>query len=344
MVFKARLVEALEHHVLLERKVEHEAVLVAILGNVAHMLAAVADGGVGNILAAERDRAGGRLVKTCQAVDKLGLAVAVDTGDADDLACAHIEGNVVHGVALLHVGVDAEVVDLQDLARGLGLVLGDLKLHGAADHHVGKLLLGGLACVDGADVLTLAQNAHAVGDLHDLVELMGDEENGLAFAGKLLHRGHQFLDLLRSQNCGRLVEDEDLIVAVEHLQNLNALLHANGDILDLGVKVDIQTVAFGDLLDLLARLFLLQKAALCRLRAEDDVVEHGENVHQLEVLVHHADAKGGGVVRVLDGHDLAILFDDALFRLIKAEQNRHQGRFSRAVFTEERMDLTLFEL
>ena len=58
----------------------------------------------------------------------------------------------------------------------------------------------------------------------------------------------------------------------------------------------------------------------------------------------YADAKGGGVVRVLDGHDLAILFDDALFRLIKAEQNRHQGRFSRAVFTEERMDLTLFEL
>ena len=85
------------------------------------------------------------LVKACQAVDELGLAVAVDTGDTDDLARAHGEGNVVHGVALLHMGVDAEVVDLQDLARGLGLVLCDLELHGAADHHVGKLLLGGIA-------------------------------------------------------------------------------------------------------------------------------------------------------------------------------------------------------
>ena len=323
MVFKARLVEALEHHVLLECEVEHEAVLVAVFGNVAHVLAAVADRGMRDILAAEGDRAGGRLVKACQAVDKLRLTIAVDTGDADDLARADGEGNVVHGVALLHVGVDAEVVDLQNLARRLGLVLRDLELHGAADHHVGKLLLGGLACVDGADVLALAQNAHAVGDLHDLVELMGDEENGLAFAGKLLHRGHQFLDLLRSQNCGRLIEDEDLVVAVEHLQNLNALLHADGDILDLRVKVDIQTVAFGDLLDLFARLLLLQKAALRRLRAEDDVVEHRENVHQLEMLVHHADAERGGVVRVLDGHDLAVLFDDALLRLIKAEENRH---------------------
>ena len=62
------------------------------------------------------------------------------------------------------------------------------------------------------------------------------------------------------------------------------------------------------------------------------------------MLVHHADAERGGVVRVLDGHDLAILFDDALLRLIKAEKNRHQRRFSRAVFTEQGVDLALFEL
>ena len=141
------------------------------------------------------------------------------------------------------MGVDAEVVDLQDLARRLGLVLRDLKLHGAADHHVGKLLLRGLARVDRADVLTLAQDAHAVGNLHDLIELVGDEEDGFAFAGKLLHRGHQLLDLLRGEHRGRFVEDEDLVVAVEHLQDLDALLHTDRDILDLGVKVDVQAVA-----------------------------------------------------------------------------------------------------
>ena len=62
------------------------------------------------------------------------------------------------------------------------------------------------------------------------------------------------------------------------------------------------------------------------------------------MLVHHADAERGGIVRVLDGHDLAVLFDDALLRLIKAEKNRHQRRFSRAVFTEQGVDLALFEL
>ena len=173
---------------------------------------------------------------------------------------------------------------------------------------------------------------------------MGDEKDGLAFTGKLLHRGHELFDLLRGEHRGRLVEDENFVVAIQHLQNFDTLLHTNRDILDLGVKVDIQAVALGDLLDLFARLFFLQKAALRCLRAEDDVVEHGEHVHQLEVLVHHADAERGGVVRVLDGHDLAIFLDDALLRLVKAEQNRHQGRFARAVFTEQGMDLTLFEL
>ena len=152
---------------------------------------------------------------------------------------------------------------------------------------------------------------------------MGDEQDGLAFAGKLLHRGHELFDLLRGKHRGRFVEDEDLVVAIQHLQNFDALLHADCDILDLRVKVDVQAVALRDLLDLFARLFLLQKAALRRLRAEDDVIEHRENVHQLEMLVHHADAERGGIVRVLDGHDLAVLFDDTLLRLIKAEENRH---------------------
>ena len=59
---------------------------------------------------------------------------------------------------------------------------------------------------------------------------------------KLLHRGHELVDLLRGEHGGRLVEDEDLIVAVEHLEDLDALLHADGDVLDLGVEVDLQAV------------------------------------------------------------------------------------------------------
>ena len=39
----------------------------------------------------------------------------------------------------------------------------------------------------------------------------------------------------------------------------------------------------------------------CRLVSEDHVLGHRHDGHELEVLVHHADAAGDGVARVLDG-------------------------------------------
>ena len=65
---------------------------------------------------------------------------------------------------------------------------------------------------------------------------------------------------------------------------------------------------------------------------------------ELEVLVHHADAQTVGVVGVVDLDDLAVLLDDALLRLVKAEEHAHQGRFACAVFAEQRVDLALSEL
>ena len=73
---------------------------------------------------------------------------------------------------------------------------------------------------------------------------------------------HQLIDLLRREHGGGLVEDQDLVVAVEHLQDLHALLHADGDVFDLGVQVDLQAVLLRQGLHLFAGLLLLQEAQL----------------------------------------------------------------------------------
>ena len=318
--------------------------LVPVLGDVAHVPAAAADGGVRDRLAAERDRAARDLVQAGQAVDELRLAVAVDAGDADDLARADIERHMIDGVALVQVRQDAQILHMQNLLAGVSRRLVDDELHGAADHHVRQLLLVRVAGVDRADALTLAQDGHAVSHGHDLIELVRDEEDGLALARKLLHRGHELVDLLRGEHGGRLVEDENLIVAVEHLEDLDALLHADGDVLDLGIEVDLQAVFFRELLDLFARFLALDETELRRLRAEDDVVEHGEHVDELEVLVHHADAERGGIIGVVDLDGLAVFADLARLRLVQAEEHAHERGFAGAVFTEQGVDLALFEL
>ena len=98
------------------------------------------------------------------------------------------------------------------------------------------------------------------------------------------------------------------------------------------------------LLHLFAGGLLLEEAELRVLRAEDDVIEHGEHVDQLEVLVHHADVKRRGVVGVVDLDLLAVLFDDTLFRLIQAEENAHQRGLARAVLSQQSVDFALFQL
>ncbi len=214
----------------------------------------------------------------------------------------------------------------------------------AAHHHGGQLRRGGVFRIDGADVLALAEHGAAVRHRHDLRQLVRDKEDGLPLRRQILHDLHQLVDLLRRQHGGGLVEDQDLIVPVQHFQDLGALLHTHGDVLDQSVRVHMETVLLAEGQHLFPGLLFLEKAMLRRLHAHDDVVQHRKAVHQLEVLVHHADPQVIGVIGVLDRDLLAVLLDRALLRLIQAEQHAHQRGLARAVFAQQGMDLTLFQL
>ena len=319
--------------------------LVPILGDMTHAeQGALADGHMRDVLAAKQDLPVLDRLKPRQAVDQLRLTVAVDAGDADDLTRTHLKRYVVHGVVLVLPGGDRQVLHVeQHVARRARLFL-HVEIDAAPDHHGRKLLGGGIFRLDRADALALAQNGAAVGHGHDLLQLVRDEQDRLALGREPAHDLHQLADLLRGEHGGRLVEDEDLIVAVEHLEDLGALLHTDGDVLDARIRIDLQAVFFRQREHLFARLALLQEAMLRRLDAHDDIVQHREALDQLEVLVHHADAEAVGVVRVFDGDDLAVLADLALLGLIQAEQDGHERGLAGAVFAEQRMDLPLAQL
>ena len=72
---------------------------------------------------------------------------------------------------------------------------------------------------------------------------MRNQNHALALAGKVAHDFHQLQNFLRGEGAGRLVENQNVRAAVEHLQDLHALLHADGNILDLRVRIDVQAVA-----------------------------------------------------------------------------------------------------
>ena len=237
------------------------------------------------------------------------------------------------------------MLHVQHHVAGLGRLLMDGEFHVPAHHHPGQLRLGGVGDVDGAHVFALAEDGTAVRHRHDLVELVGDKENGLALGGQILHDLQQLVDFLGRQHGGRLVENQDVVVPVEHFQDFRPLLHAHGNILDQRVGVHLQPVFFRQGQHLLPGLLLLQKSRFSRrLHAQNDVVQHGEAFHQLEVLVHHADAQGIGVVGIVNLHPDAVLADEALLRLIHPEEDAHQRGFPGAVFAQQSVNFAVPEL
>ena len=236
-----------------------------------------------------------------------------------------------------------QVLDVEHDLAGLLLGLVDLEGDVAADHHAGQVVLGHGVDVDGADVFAHADDGAEVGGLLDLLELVGDDDDALAVLDEVVHDGDELRDLLRREGRGGLVQDQDVRAAVERLEDLDALLHADGDVLDLGVRVDGQAVALGDLDHVFARGRHVELYALGRLGAEDDVLRDGEGLDQHEVLVYHADAGRDGVAGVVHLDLFAVDQDIAGGGLEQTVELVHQRRFARAVFAEDRVDFAFVD-
>ena len=104
-----------------------------------------------------------------------------------------------------------------------------------------------------------AENGHAVGDLHDLVQLVADEDDGITVLLQVDQLPEQLGGFLGGQYGGGLVQDQDLGAAHQRLQDLYLLLHTHGDVHHLGGGVHVQVKALGIFLREFHGFFLINK-------------------------------------------------------------------------------------
>ena len=214
----------------------------------------------------------------------------------------------------------------------------------ASDHESRERLQRRRRGIDGRDRPTAAQHCHAVGDRLHLVELVRDEDDGLPLLGHRAERLEERLGLLRREHCGRLVHDQDARVAVERLQDLDALLLADRELPDPRLRIDREPVALAQLLDALlggARMTQDDAATLAAVVAEDDVLRDRERLDQPEVLVHHADPRVERVARRVEADPLAPELDLTLVLPVEPGQDVRERRLPRAVLAEERVHLAV---
>ena len=292
-------------------------------------------GGAGHVLPRKPDLAARWATQARQRLDQLGLPVAVDACEADDLAAASFERDSSHHL-------EATIVRCVQIAHGEHRVgrrrgrLVDSEEHLPANHHSRERLLRRAGSRDRLDHLAPPQDGDAIGDLEHLVQLVADEDDRQqSLPRQPPQKLEELVRLLRCEHAGRLVEDQDVRVPVERLDDLDALLLADGDVLYARIRVDCELEGFRELAHAPPRRAVIEKhACLRRLGRKHDVLGDGHDRDQHEVLVHHPDPSRDCVPRRVDPDGLALEEDPAVVRVVEAVEDVHQGRLPGAVLAQ----------
>ncbi len=230
------------------------------------------------------------------------------------------------------------MLDDQPLDRVDRLGAVDVQLDLLAHHHFGQLGLVGVPGGNVAHIRTLAQDGNAVTDGQHLVQLVGDDDNRLAVGLHVADDAEQLLGLLRGQNRRGFVQNQDIRTTVEHLDDLQRLLLADAHLVDLLVKVEVELIFFADGTGLVVDFFQVEFFAAAH--GQGDIFGGGEHIHELKVLVDHADAQIQRVTRGADGHGLVSDIDFALIGEVDTGDHVHQRGLAAAVFTQQGQNFT----
>jgi len=290
-------------------------------------------------LAADPDRARGRLALPQQGLDQFALSVARDPGDAEDLAGAHRQRRLAHHAPTGVVG-HGQPLDGEHRRRGLRdrTALGQLAAARGADHRVGQPYRVERRDRPGGDPAAAPQHGHVVGEGRHLAELVGDHHDGQTPGMReRTDRPEHLVGLVGCEHRGRLVEDQQPVVRVELLEDLGLLLLAGGEVRDRHLQRQRERRAvhegphLGDLggpVDDRA-----QPAA-----REREVLGDRHRRHQREVLIDHADAERTGGLRRADVALAAVEQHRPRIGALEAHQALDQRRLARAVLAQQRVD------
>ena len=145
-----------------------------------------------------RMRAGGGLAQPGQALGQLALPVAGDARQADNFAAADLQIDAAQrfSAAVAH--------GLQALGSADALRRHCMRLGASGFTSRPTIILTSSSRVHlrrsaRADHPAIAQHGHPVADRHDFVQLMGDEDQRVAFPHHALEGGKQVVDFLRGQ-------------------------------------------------------------------------------------------------------------------------------------------------
>ena len=189
-------------------------------------------------------------------------------------------------------------------------------------------------------VRAVAEDGHAVGEQHHLVDAVRDVDDRDAGPGELLDDLEQPLASRPAKRGGRLVHDEDARRQRQRLGDLDQLLLADPQARRCAPRGRGRCRAGQQLARRRDRsLRSTIRPARQRLAAEKDVRRDAQLRDEVELLVDDGDARRLGVAHACEADRLAGDPDLAVIGRVDAGEDLHQRRLAGAVLAHQSVDL-----
>ena len=217
---------------------------------------------------------------------------------------------------------------------------GNIQFHLLAYHHLCERIFSGLAGIYGTYVLSFSQNGNAVGNLQNLVKLMGNNDNGFIICLHISDNLKQTGCLLRCQYCCRLIQDQNVCTSVKNLYNFQSLFLGYAHLVNLLIQVQIKVVPVTDSLCFFTNLFQIK--FLFFIKTKRNILSGTEYVDQFKVLVNHTDSQIVGIFWRADFHFPAVYHDLAGIWKINTGDHIHKSGLATSIFSQKGENLTFF--
>lgn len=214
----------------------------------------------------------------------------------------------------------------------------------AADHHRDQLAAIEASGFARSDELPVPEHRDPVGNLIDLLQKVGDEDDAEPARLEAPDNAEQHRHLMRIEARRRLVEDQHLAGEIDGSGNGNHLLDRDRIAGEIAGDVDVEFIVGKQIPRAPVHRAHVDHAETAGLAPEEEVLGNRQVRQQVDLLVDRADPECLGFKRIAR-IDLGIIEQNgAAVAPVGPGQAFDQGRFSGTVFAKQRMNLSAPEV
>jgi hypothetical protein len=175
-------------------------------------------------------------------------------------------------------------------------------------------------------MLAIAEHRVAVGNAEDLIELVRDEQDGLAARFQRFDQGIKLADFLGTQCGGRFVHDDNGGVDRHRPRDRDQMLAGDAEIAKAGLRINPRADGRKQGRGVAVHRHPIDQAeAVARGVTEKNVLGDAQLVKQDGFLMDRCHAGAGGIMRGVEVAGLAVDEDDAVIRPVDAGQDLDDG-------------------